>query len=204
MNNEDELCDLLAEQVEEMLDEHQKANPTTPLTEHAENRLKYPLARLRVDYTGYTTTNPQKFGARFAGRVANPGSLLKFVSKPKKRREGGGASKNEGKSAREFGLGTDEDGGPDVPTQIQDLVSELLEASKEQLRLLPQSMLDVAVFDHFVGKDEKNAITKHVDAWLTSTHKDLAQQVRHPPQTGSHTQATTQSKTQTTIRLFAD
>lgn len=31
-----------------------------------------PLVRLRVDYTGFSTVNAQKFGQRFVGKVANP------------------------------------------------------------------------------------------------------------------------------------
>ena len=54
----------------------------------------------------------------------------------------------------------------DVPAQIQELVADMLDTSKEQLRLLPQSMLDTAVFERFVGKEEKDAIHKQVDAWL--------------------------------------
>lgn len=35
-----------------------------------------PLVRLRVDYTGFSTVNTQRFGARFVGRVANPNDVL--------------------------------------------------------------------------------------------------------------------------------
>ena len=44
--------------------------------------------------------------------------------------------------------------------------ASLGELVEEQLRLLPQSMLDTAVFERFVGKEEKDAIHKQVDAWL--------------------------------------
>lgn len=35
-----------------------------------------PLIRLRVDYSGFTTINSQRFGQRFVGKVANPHDIL--------------------------------------------------------------------------------------------------------------------------------
>ena len=35
-----------------------------------------PLVRPRVDYTGFSTINTQRFGARFVGRVANPHDII--------------------------------------------------------------------------------------------------------------------------------
>jgi len=37
---------------------------------------KLPLIRLRVDYTGFSTINAQRFGQRFVNKVANPQDLL--------------------------------------------------------------------------------------------------------------------------------
>jgi hypothetical protein len=37
-----------------------------------------PLIRLRVDYTGFSTINAQRFGQKFVGRVANPHDMLLF------------------------------------------------------------------------------------------------------------------------------
>ena len=41
-----------------------------------------PLIRLRVDYTGFSTINAQRFGQRFVGKVANPHDLLLFQKAP--------------------------------------------------------------------------------------------------------------------------
>ncbi len=41
-------------------------------------RGKLPLVRLRVDYTGFSTINVQRFGQKFVGRVANPHDMLLF------------------------------------------------------------------------------------------------------------------------------
>jgi len=35
----------------------------------------------QVDYTGFSTVNPQRFGQRFVGRVANPNEILLFHKK---------------------------------------------------------------------------------------------------------------------------
>jgi double-strand break repair protein MRE11 len=44
-----------------------------------------PLIRVRVDYTGFTTINPQRFGQKFVGKVANPHDILLFTKAAKKR-----------------------------------------------------------------------------------------------------------------------
>ena len=35
-----------------------------------------PLIRLKVDYTGFSTINSQRFGQKFVGKVANPHDVL--------------------------------------------------------------------------------------------------------------------------------
>ena len=47
--------------------------PTTPLTARDEQLQRYPLVRLKVDYSGYSTCNPQKFGQRFVDKVCADG-----------------------------------------------------------------------------------------------------------------------------------
>ena len=41
------------------------------------------LVRLKVEHTGFSTLNNQRFGARFVGRVANPADILMFHRKRK-------------------------------------------------------------------------------------------------------------------------
>lgn len=38
--------------------------------------LPLPLIRLRVDYTGFSTINSQRFGQKFVSKVANPHDVL--------------------------------------------------------------------------------------------------------------------------------
>ena len=167
--------DLLAEHVEAMLDEV-AAMSTADDHMRDETKNQYPLLRLKVDYTGYSTLNPQKFGARYVDRVANPGSLLKFHSRPRKRKDEDtrkDSSSGPSQHDQEEGLATD------VPSQIQSLVSEFLVAggAKEQLRLLPQDILDTAVFDGFVGKEDKNAISESTEAWLAKMQQRMASEI---------------------------
>ena len=159
-----------------MLDEVRSKHPTTPLTAAAENRIKYPLLRLKVDTTGFSTINPQKFGARFVDRVANPGSMLKFHTKPRRRVDADGGKKERKGAA---GAAGDDVANKNVPGQIKELVADFLDGStKDKLVLLPQSVLDACVFEGFVGKEEKDSISKGVEAWLKSTQKDLAIQAQ--------------------------
>ncbi|KAA3467602.1 double-strand break repair protein MRE11 [Gossypium australe] len=45
---------------------------------------KLPLVRVKVDYSGFMTINPQRFGQKYVGKVANPQDILIF-SKASKR-----------------------------------------------------------------------------------------------------------------------
>lgn len=44
-----------------------------------------PLIRLRVDYSGFTTINSQRFGAKFVGKVSNPHDMLLWAKAPARR-----------------------------------------------------------------------------------------------------------------------
>ncbi|KAK9089480.1 hypothetical protein Scep_028562 [Stephania cephalantha] len=47
--------------------------------------LKLPLIRVKVDYSGFMTINPQRFGQKYVGKVANPQDILIFSKAAKKR-----------------------------------------------------------------------------------------------------------------------
>ena len=42
---------------------------------------KVPIVRLKVEFTGFSTINLQRFGAQFTSKVANPDELLQFFRK---------------------------------------------------------------------------------------------------------------------------
>ncbi len=73
----DAVIDLLTQKVEEMIataeKEYQVAN--------GKKKMPKPLIRLKVEHTGFPTPNPQRFGQRFVGRVANPNEILLFYRK---------------------------------------------------------------------------------------------------------------------------
>lgn len=60
---------------------------------------KLPLVRLRVDYTGFSTINTQRFGTRFVGQVANPHDIVLWQKPPARRArvgEGNGGGRRKG------------------------------------------------------------------------------------------------------------
>jgi double-strand break repair protein MRE11 len=101
------VMEFLAEKVEELiakadkLSPHAPRTPTKPLIRLKVNNICHPLAPPRtqhvdafslvlpcrwhghaqVEYSGYSTVNPQRFGQRFVGRVANPNEILLFHKK---------------------------------------------------------------------------------------------------------------------------
>ncbi|GJN26300.1 hypothetical protein PR202_gb14222 [Eleusine coracana subsp. coracana] len=50
---------------------------------------KLPLVRIKVDYSGFSTINPQRFGQKYVGKVANPQDILIFSKSAKKRQTTG-------------------------------------------------------------------------------------------------------------------
>ena len=75
--------DFLEERVQNMVDECNRrsrkgsADPRQPTP--------LPLVRLKVDYTGFSTINSQRFGQKFVGKVANPHDVLHWHKAAAKR-----------------------------------------------------------------------------------------------------------------------
>lgn len=69
LHGEEGLMQLFHDQVEAMLADLAAQRPPAPATPTAQQLFDFPLIRLKVDYSGYSTCNPQKFGQRFVGRV---------------------------------------------------------------------------------------------------------------------------------------
>ena len=97
-----------------MLEEVRQRYPIAPLTEQDENRHTYPLLRLRIDYTGYSTCNAQRFGQRFVNKVANPSELLQFFRRAKKSAE----ERAEDKTRKAKPSTFDRHSTAEVPTRI--------------------------------------------------------------------------------------
>ena len=174
LHDERNLMDMLARRVDEMLREVKDMTArATPITQAAENRAKFPLLRLKVDYTGFSTCNPQRFGQRFVDKVANPSELLLFQRKARKEDRADKEKKGASSSAD-----PERDQSRDPAVQIQDLVGRFLAGGKEQLRLLPRDELDTAVFEGFVNKQTKTAISEQVDKSLKQMQELLNDEKR--------------------------
>jgi len=115
-----------------------------------------PLIRLRVEYTApeggiYMIDNPQRFSARYAGKVANTNDIIQYHRKKN-------AGVRKPKQALEL---------PDAATmaqhmdaiKIDELVNDFLTA--QSLTILPQGLFGDAV-QQFVQKDDKHAMEEFI------------------------------------------
>ncbi len=158
-NDSEAVVEFLASKVDDMI---------AKATEESGNNKQKPLLRLKVEYTGFTTCNPQRFGQRFVGKVANPNDILLFY---KKKTTTGKPylqdsflnSTGRAKSAKD----TDKDvvlknmkPDPLDNVRIEDLIESFLSDSAKALEILPEAELHNALHQ-FVEKHDKNAITEY-------------------------------------------
>ncbi|XP_073114089.1 double-strand break repair protein MRE11 isoform X3 [Elaeis guineensis] len=111
-----------------------------------------------VDYTGFSTINPQRFGQKYVGKVANPQDILIFSKAAKKRQ------------SVEEKLEDSERLHPEELNQqnIEALVAE----SNLKMEILPVNDLDIALHD-FVNKDDKMAFYSCLQYNLEETRNKL-------------------------------
>ncbi|BDA49205.1 Double-strand break repair protein MRE11 [Coccomyxa sp. Obi] len=119
-------------------------------------RGKLPLVRLRVDYTGFSTINAQRFGQKFVGRVANPHDMLLFHK----------AAARKVKAEGPDGDLTEADLRPEALDQqrVEQLLAEHL--PENNVAIITRNEFTEALRD-FVDKEEKTALAECV-------HKALA------------------------------
>ena len=128
------------------------------------------LVRLRVEHTGFSTLNNQRFGAQFVGRVANPSDILLFHKKRSaESAKSGGASKKKS-AALDMPEQDDID-----DTNIEDLVKDNLmnSSDKKPMMVLDEKKMTEALHD-YVDKDEKDALDGTVKALLLKTQKVMS------------------------------
>lgn len=120
--------------------------------------LKLPLVRVKVDYSGFMTINPQRFGQKYVGKVANPQDILIF-------------SKASRRGRAEDKIDDSERLRPEELNQqnIEALVAE----SNLKMEILPVSDLDVALHN-FVNKDDKMAFYSCLQYNLKETRNRIA------------------------------
>ncbi|KAK4481165.1 hypothetical protein RD792_012046 [Penstemon davidsonii] len=101
-----------------------------------------PLVRVKVDYSGFMTINPQRFGQKYVGKVANPQDILIFSK----------ASRKGGSEVHKF-----DDSERLRPEELnQQNIEALVAESNLKMEILPVNDLDVALHN-FVSKDDKMA-----------------------------------------------
>uniref|UniRef100_A0A0A0LFW7 Double-strand break repair protein n=1 Tax=Cucumis sativus TaxID=3659 RepID=A0A0A0LFW7_CUCSA len=111
-----------------------------------------------VDYSGFMTINPQRFGQKYVGKVANPQDILIF-------------SKASRKGRNEVKIDDSERLRPEELNQqnIEALVAE----NNLKMEILPVNDLDVALHN-FVNKDDKMAFYSCVQYNLEETRNKIS------------------------------
>ncbi|CAI5931419.1 unnamed protein product [Closterium sp. NIES-65] len=126
-----------------------------------------PLIRIRVDYSGFSTINSQRFGQQFVGKVANPHDMLMFFKAPTRK-----------PSTTVVEVGEERVVQPDELNQSN--IEQLLRDSNVVL-----SLGGLAEALHgFVGRDEKHAFSSFLSSSLSDTQSALSDtQVSQPSPT---------------------
>ncbi|KAK9269023.1 hypothetical protein L1049_000791 [Liquidambar formosana] len=124
------------------------------------SELKLPLVRIKVDYSGFMTINPQRFGQKYVGKVANPQDILIFSKASKKGRSEAKIDDSERLRPEELNQ-----------QNIEALVAE----NNLKMEILPVNDLDVALHS-FVNKDDKMAFYSCVQYNLQETRNKIARE----------------------------
>jgi len=128
-----------------------------PTASRSESKL--PLIRIKVDYSGFSTINPQRFGQKYVGKVANPQDILIF-SKSAKKRQTAGDHIDDSEKLR--------------PEELnQQTIEALVAESNLKMEILPVDDLDIALHD-FVNKDDKMAFYSCLQRNLEETRNKLS------------------------------
>ncbi|PAN40322.1 hypothetical protein PAHAL_7G306300 [Panicum hallii] len=128
-----------------------------PTASRSESKL--PLIRIKVDYSGFSTINPQRFGQKYVGKVANPQDILIF-SKSAKKRQTAGDHIDDSEKLR--------------PEELnQQTIEALVAESNLKMEILPVDDLDIALHD-FVNKDDKMAFYSCLQRNLEETRSKLS------------------------------
>ncbi|KAI8557735.1 hypothetical protein RHMOL_Rhmol04G0032800 [Rhododendron molle] len=120
--------------------------------------VKLPLVRIKVDYSGFMTINPQRFGQKYVGKVANPQDILIFSKASKKGRSEAKIDGSERLRPEELNQ-----------QNIEALVAE----NNLKMEILPVNDLDVALHN-FVNKDDKMAFYSCVKYNLEESRNKIA------------------------------
>ncbi|KNE57270.1 DNA repair protein (mre11) [Allomyces macrogynus ATCC 38327] len=152
--------DMVRSAVDEWIAEHPDLGPADA---------PVPLVRLKVEYTGFSTFNPQRFGQQFVGKVANPKDVVLFYRKRRAHvpKDAKAAAAPRAATAEELRVTL-----PDKLDQVrmEDLVNDLLD--RQKLEVLPERELGDAV-RMFVEKHDNEAIKEFVNGSLDQVRGTL-------------------------------
>ncbi|TXG67154.1 hypothetical protein EZV62_008429 [Acer yangbiense] len=121
------------------------------------SELMLPLIRIKVDYSGFMTINPQRFGQKYVGKVANPQDILIFSKASKKGSSDAKITDSERLRPEELNQ-----------QNIEALVAE----NNLKMAILPVNDLDVAL-QNFVNKDDKLAFYSCLQYNLEETRERI-------------------------------
>lgn len=152
-NDQDSVLEHLDKVVRNLIEKSSQPTATASRSEP-----KLPLVRIKVDYSGFSTINPQRFGQKYVGKVANPQDILIF-SKSAKKRQTTGEHDDDSEKLR--------------PEELnQQTIEALVAESNLKMEILPVDDLDIALHD-FVNKDDKMAFYSCLQRNLHETRNKL-------------------------------
>lgn len=153
----EQLTAVLSTKVQSMISAAAAGMAATPEHQRPPECMRKPLIRLKVEHTGFSTLNNQRFGAHFLEAVANPGEILLFYRQRvaaavrKRRAADGPGTLLEGDLGLPFEPEAAEE---DVHTAIGNLLRRTLEQDTEQgsgMQLLPMPILQETLLDFATG-----------------------------------------------------
>lgn len=123
------------------------------------------LVRLKVEHSGFSTLNNQRFGSRFVGEVANPADILLFYRRRQVETIKGDKKGKKGPNSLRVAL--DEPMEPEdlAEINVEDLIAENLETATERLMVLDEQHLSTAL-EEFVAKEQRHALDETVEGVL--------------------------------------
>ncbi|KAI3441568.1 Mre11_DNA_bind domain-containing protein [Psidium guajava] len=151
-NDQNSILEHLDKVVRNLVEKSKKQGANT-------SELKLPLIRIKVDYSGFMTINPQRFGQKYVGKVANPQDILIF-SKASRKGRSESAKFDDSERLR--------------PEELnQQNIEALVAENNLKMEILPVNDLDKALHE-FVNKDDKMAFYSCVQLNLEETREKIA------------------------------
>jgi len=175
---EEKVRDLIEEAREKNRELREKAASTAEdedLIEVKRYTLQKPnevLVRLKVDHSGFSTLNNQRFGAKFVGEVANPSDILLFH---RRRQTSDTPSVSKSSKSRQSAISNNSEPIPPedlAEINVEDLIKENLDISDKKLQILNEQSLGIAL-EEFVVKEQARAIGETVQDILRVSQKQL-------------------------------